>query len=142
MYTLPEAKAMRFALFCAQEENRIYVICESDALSLISKLQSGSKGLAPSNLVLDDIQNLASYFSSLLSNHVKSLGNTIAYLIARLPSDVGDVQFVKIKLSYQHLYSCKVRHESNQKYLPHSPSKKKNRDVGSTSGMPHCLQWF
>jgi len=55
MYTLPEAKAMRFALFCAQEENRIYVICESDALSLISKLQSGSKGLAPSNLVLDDI---------------------------------------------------------------------------------------
>ena len=89
---LAEAEAMGFALLCAQEKSWRYVICESDALSIISRLQSGSKWRVPSDLVLDDIRNLASCFSSLLSNHVKRCGNTVAHLVARLPPIGGDVQ--------------------------------------------------
>jgi len=92
---LAEAEAMRFALLCAQEAIWRYVICESDALSLISRLQSGSKGRAPSDLVLDDIRNLVSSFSSLLPSHVKRLGNTVAHFVARLPPNGGDVQVCK-----------------------------------------------
>ena len=92
---LAEAKAMRFALLCAQKARLRYVICESDALSLISRLHSGSHGRAPPDLVLDDIRNLVSNFSSLLPSHVKRVGNTLAHFVASLPPNRGDVQVCK-----------------------------------------------
>ena len=92
---LGEAEAMGFALLCAPEARWRYVICESDALSLISRLHSGSQGRAPSDLVLDNIRNLVSSFSSLLPSHVNRVGNTVAHFVASLPPNWGAVQVCK-----------------------------------------------
>jgi len=79
---------MRFFLLCAQEENLRYVTCKFDALCLISRLQLGTRGRAPLDMVLDDIRNLVPCFVSLLSSHVKRPGNTVAHLAMRLSSSV------------------------------------------------------
>ena len=60
--------------------------------SVVSRLQSGRRGRAPLDLVLDDIRSLACRFKSLYSSHVKRVGNMMAPYITRLCLDREDCQ--------------------------------------------------
>ena len=60
------------------------MILELDASSLTTRLRSRSQGGAYIDIILDDIRSLIPCLYSLMSSHVKRVGNSIAHLIARM----------------------------------------------------------
>ena len=87
-----EATAILYSLIRTLEASYDIIVLESDSLGLISWLHSGKRGLAPINLILEDIRAKIISCSSLLASHLKRGGNTMAHLIARLCPENGDDQ--------------------------------------------------
>ena len=86
---LAEVDAAKVALSHASKTGWSHVILESNALGFIARLQSGFRGEAYIDILLDDIRSLVPCFRSLMSSHVKRLGNTVAHLVTRMSaSDV------------------------------------------------------
>ena len=90
--TVAEAIAARVALSHVSARRWGNVILELDALGLIERLQSGSRGEAYLDVLLEDIRSLVPSFRSLMSSHVKRAGNTVAHLVARMSPTNGDEQ--------------------------------------------------
>ena len=67
---LAEVDAVRVAFSHASKRGWSHVILESDALGFIARLQSGSRGEAYIDVLLDDIRSLVPCFRSLMSSHI------------------------------------------------------------------------
>lgn len=65
------------------------MIVESDSLSVVNCGQKNVAGCAYAGLLLEDIKNVCSYFSSFSLSHVRRGGNTIADFMARIVSSTG-----------------------------------------------------
>lgn len=80
---LAEAGAARWGVWVARQTGFENVILECDATSVVTAINSRSRGAAPVSLLFDDIIAISSHFSSFLCVNVKRVGNTVAHSVAR-----------------------------------------------------------
>ena len=69
--------------------NHSRVIVESDASSIMAKLNHPSPDRSYIGLALQDIRNLVPRFTSLQSRFVRRLGNSVAHFMAHMYIPVG-----------------------------------------------------
>ncbi|XP_021761158.1 uncharacterized protein LOC110725990 [Chenopodium quinoa] len=80
---MAEAAAVRFGMNidCRFNYQKIWV--ESDAASMVSKVDNHSMGSSPTWLIHDDIKRLDNDFDVFVISHVKRVDNSVAHLVAR-----------------------------------------------------------
>ncbi|CAH9139859.1 unnamed protein product [Cuscuta epithymum] len=77
-----EALAIREALSWLKQSGWDYINVESDALQVISSINSGSDG-SLSGVIIDDIRDMSTSFTSIYFTHMKRSANRVAHDLAR-----------------------------------------------------------
>ncbi|XP_074265255.1 uncharacterized protein LOC141587680 [Silene latifolia] len=93
--SIAEAKALDYGVEIATTMGSRNVVMESDAKTIIDAVKENRVTRAQRGLCIADILFFAKFFTSCVWSHVKRGRNTVAHIVARLCSSVGESMYTE-----------------------------------------------